>query len=154
MRFYSCNPRIIALYLVKVSIKMDPDVTQIYAPRTLKYIFMIVCYTGFKRYNTCISISWIETASVYSMFLPDKSCRQVADHLYNFIVIKNSLLFKLLSTCKPRKKNSQGTQLADVWPVMSPNEIPSHLVLSSLTVFQNLDGVLVASFTLYNRIVV
>lgn len=133
MRFYSCNPRIIALYLVKVSIKMDPDVTQIYAPRTLKYIFMIVCYTGFKRYNTCISISWIETASVYSMFLPDKSCRQVADHLYNFIVIKNSLLFKLLSTCKPRKKNSQGTQLADVWPVMSPNEIPSHQACPKLT---------------------
>lgn len=104
MRFYSCNPRIIALYLVKVSIKMDPDVTQIYAPRTLKYIFMIVCYTGFKRYNTCISISWIETASVYSMFLPDKSCRQVALTCIISLLFKNSLLFKLLSTCKPRKK--------------------------------------------------
>jgi len=25
MRFYSCNPWITALYLVKLSIKMDPD---------------------------------------------------------------------------------------------------------------------------------
>lgn len=75
---------------------------------------MIVCYTGFKGIILAFQLAGLKQLLCTVCSYQTKAVAKLLITCIISLLFKNSLLFKLLSTCKPRKKHSQRTQLADV----------------------------------------